>query len=161
MKGFDKKRKMSLFSTPIDIHYCKENVTLITQESYEFDENDSHITELVKTFCETDDYCSENELNTTLDSSKRSKTLDTSETVEETKVFSIKFKISQLFKANIREDIAEFKRNLFENIGKSININPTENNCLEKQINLNKENQTFISESRSNYSKSLLIKKFR
>jgi|LauGreDrversion4_2_1035121.scaffolds.fasta_scaffold770594_2 hypothetical protein len=161
MKGFDKKRKMSLFSTPIDTHYCKENVTLITQESYEFDENDSHITDLVKTFCETDDYCSENELNTTLDSSKRSKTLDTSQTVEETKVFLIKFKISQLFKENIKEDIAEFKRNLFEHIGRSINYNPTENNCLEKQFDFNKENQTFIQESRSKCYKNLLMKKFR
>ena len=147
MKGYDSKRKMSLFSTPIDIHFCNENVTLITQDSYEFDENDSHITDLVKTFCETDDYCSENDLNTTLDSSKRSKTLDTSVIVEETKVFSNKFKISQLFKANIKEDIAEFKKHLFANLGRSIkNISP-ENNCFEKHFDLNISNQSNITEN--------------
>jgi hypothetical protein len=152
---------MSLFSTPIDIHYCKENVTLITQESYEFNENDSHITDLVKTFCETDDYCSENELNTTLDSSKRSKTLDTSVTVDEIKALSVKFKISQLFKANIKEDIAEFKRNLFQNLQKSIIYKSTTNHDFEKQFDINKKNQTFIQENRRNCYKNLHVKKFR
>lgn len=147
MKGFDSKRKMSLFSTPIDIHFCKENVTLITQDSYEFDENDSHITDLVKTFCETDDYCSENDLNTTLDSSKRSKILDTSMNVEETKVFSNKFKISQLFKANIKEDIAEFKKGLIAKFSRSIKDVSTETNCFENQFYLNISNKSNIKDN--------------
>ena len=117
-------RKESLFITPMDTLKWKDKHTINCEENYEFDENDCHITDQVKTFFETEEYYSENESNTTLDSLKRKEGSDLSNLIEETKSsLTNKFKISKLFKINLKEDILNFKDKLLNNIKNSLEYN--------------------------------------
>lgn len=111
--------RTSLFSTPIDSYLCKDEELFGSQKSYEFCEEDSHITDMVKTLCDTDNYCSEGESISTLD---KSKALDSSSFLEErTSNAGNKFKLSNLFKGNLKEDIADFKKKLIINFQHSLN----------------------------------------
>jgi hypothetical protein len=116
------KRKTSIFSTPIDSYLCTEDILLQSQKNYEFNDEDSHITDLVKSFCETEEFISESESDSTLD---KTKSLDVSALAEESIKANAasKLKISALFKNNLKEDIFEFKRSLMENFSISLKLN--------------------------------------
>ena len=109
------------FSCPIDVCIFVENSD--KDEDYEFDENDSHITQLVKHFCDSDkdhsDSDSINKLNTkffnTNQKTKESSHSCNSRSTQESQTSPpILFKISCIYKKNMNKRIIGFKCDLFQ-----------------------------------------------
>ena len=151
MSAFQIKRKDSVFSTQTDIFFCQDKKTINCEDNYEFDENDSHITDQVKIFFETDNYNSDNESNTTLDSLKKREWLDISNILEEVKLQSGKFKISKLFKDHFKEDIINFKDILFNRIKNSLDDykqNSRKDNLTRKLSLFNSANVNFTQQTK-------------
>ena len=113
------------FSCPIDVCIFVENSD--KDEDYEFDENDSHITQLVKHFCDSDkdhsDSDSINKLNTkmkTCNIKAKAKESFNSLSTNESQCSTVNlYKISSIYKQDMKKSISSFKSNLFNELFKS------------------------------------------
>ena len=123
----------SLFSNPVDIFILKKNRKIKYEENYEFDESDSHITGFVKNFWESDDYLSENESKTTIETYTKSGSIDSCYSTTN------KLKLSTIFKENVKSTIKDFKSNLLNNFKSSILLNNKIQSYRNHENNTNME----------------------
>lgn len=143
--------------TPIDIFFYKENLAGENNElDYEFEENDSHITDLVKDYCDSEDYFSEDE---SVSSSKPLRNTKSKESFNSLASFETNdstnlFKISQVFSdENVKKSITDYKMNLFNKFCNTIVENEINYNNYNKfNDNINRSTNNFFNNNNRNCS---------
>ena len=155
-----KNKEDNLFKTPTNI-CLKENLVENSNYNYEFDETDSHITELVKGYCDSDIETSILNSIEILDTKlfspqKKPKNKDSSNslsTVESQNGPDNLFKFSSIYKHNLKKRILRFKIELFSKLTQNINIEENFKNKLDFELPPLKEERESSSYKLIDYSR--------